>query len=288
MRFVLASRRLLGRQGCQVVLLPVVTWFWITERVRRRASMDYLQRVSRQAGLPPPRWWHGVAHYLDFALKALDSVVAAQSPAMVGPLRVQDPDGLARLAASGCGGMVVVSHLGNADISRAALGGRLPRGMTVLMHTRHAAHYNQMLDRLHGDPLSRTLQVTEMGPETAIDLQQRIERGEWLAMAADRTPVGGGGRVARASFLGAPAAFPLGPWVLAGLLGCPVFLLFCLRDPDGGHTVHLELFTDQVALPRGGRDAALAKLVERFAQRLEHHTLLAPRQWYNFYDFWAS
>ncbi len=287
MRFVLLSRRVLGRRGCVAVLLPVVAWFWLTERARRQASMDYLRRVRAAAGLPPPRWWHGLAHYLDFGAKALDSVVAAQAPGAVGALRVRDPDALGTLAAAGRGGMVVVSHLGNADISRAALGGRFPHGMTVLMHTRHAAQYNAMLDRLHGDPLSRTLQVTEMGPDTAIDLQQRVERGEWLAMAADRTPVGGGGRVARVPFLGAPAAFPLGPWVLAGLLGCPVYLLFCLRDADGGHTVHLERFVDRVDLPRGGRDAVLAGLAARYAARLQHFTLLAPRQWYNFYRFWA-
>jgi predicted LPLAT superfamily acyltransferase len=114
-----------------------------------------------------------------------------------------------------------------------------------------------------------------------------VERGEWLAMAADRTPVGGGGRVARVPFLGAPAAFPLGPWVLAGLLGCPVFLLFCLRDADG-HTLYLERFAEQVALPRGGRDAALTGLAARYALRLQHFTLQAPRQWYNFYRFWAG
>ncbi len=288
MRFVLLSRRVLGRQGCRAVLLPVVTWFWLTERARREASMAYLAKVRMRLGQGRPRWWHSVDHYLNFATKALDSVVAAQSPAAIGPVRVVDPDGLAQVAARGRGGMVVVSHLGNADLSRVAMGGRLARGMTVLMHTHHAAQYNRLLDRLHGDPLNRTLQVTELGPETAIDLQQRVERGEWLAMAADRTPVGGRGRVARVPFLGAPAAFALGPWVLAGLLGCPVFLLFCLRDADGGHTVHLELFAERVALPRGGRDGALADLAERYARRLEHYTLLAPRQWYNFYDYWAG
>ena len=287
MRFVLLARRVLGRRGCIAVLLPVVSWFWLTERVRRRASMDYLCRVRDFAAQPPPRWWHGIAHYLEFAGKALDSVVATRAKAPGGPLRVQDPDGMAALAAAGRGGMVVVSHLGNADISRAALDQQFPRGMTVLMHTTHAAQYNAMLDRLHGNPRSRTLQVTELGPETAINLQQRVERGEWLAMAADRTPVGGGGRVAQVPFLGAPAAFPLGPWVLAGLLGCPVFLLFCLRDHDGGYSVYLELFASKVDLPRAARDAGLADLAARYAERLQHYTMQAPNQWYNFYDFWA-
>ena len=34
------------------------------------------------------------------------------------------------------------------------------------------------------------LQVTEMGLDTAITLQQRIDSGDWLFIAGDRTPVG--------------------------------------------------------------------------------------------------
>jgi predicted LPLAT superfamily acyltransferase len=183
--------------------------------------------------------------------------------------------------------MILVAHLGNADLARAALAGRFSAGMTVLMHTRHAAKYNRMLDRLHGSPLSRTLEVTALGPGTGIDLQQRIERGEWLAMAADRTPVGDGERQVQVPFLGAPAAFPTGPWILAALLGCPVFLLFCLRQGEG-HVITIERFAERVTLPRHDRGEALALWAGRYAARLEVMALQAPEQWYNFYDFWAE
>jgi predicted LPLAT superfamily acyltransferase len=39
-------------------------------------------------------------------------------------------------------------------------------------------------------------------------------------------------------------------------------------------------------LPRERRRAALEEAVARYAKRLEAYCLLAPTQWFNFFDFW--
>nr|MBF4405801.1 glycosyltransferase family 2 protein [Vibrio anguillarum] len=48
-----------------------------------------------------------------------------------------------------------------------------------------------------------------------------------------------------------------------------------------------EHFSDNIDLPRKERQAALAQVVQRYADRLEHYTLQAPLQWYNFFNFWT-
>jgi predicted LPLAT superfamily acyltransferase len=73
--------------------------------------------------------------------------------------------------------------------------------------------------------------------------------------------------------------------VLAALMGCPVYLMFCLREGDG-HTVYFERFADRIELPRRNRAEFLAELAARYAQRLEFHCLRSPMQFYNFFDFW--
>jgi len=93
--------------------------------------------------------------------------------------------------------------------------------------------------------------------------------------------------VSLAPFLGAPAPFPQGPYLLAHLLDCPVYLMFCLRE-GGKYRLHFEPFAERIALPRRGREAALAALAARYARRLEAYCLTAPEQWYNFYDFWGG
>ncbi|RML85666.1 hypothetical protein APX70_03415, partial [Pseudomonas syringae pv. maculicola] len=77
-----------------------------------------------------------------------------------------------------------------------------------------------------------------------MQLSQRLDEGEWLAIAGDRVALHGGRNV-RVDFLGQPATFPQGPWLLAGLLKCPVNLFFCLKGPKG-YRVILEPFADAI------------------------------------------
>jgi predicted LPLAT superfamily acyltransferase len=87
-------------------------------------------------------------------------------------------------------------------------------------------------------------------------------------------------------FLGKTAKFPQGPFILSGLLECPVYLIFCLRDANGCYRIYLEKFSDSLKVKRKGREAALNGIVTSYAARLEHYCGLAPLQWTNFYDFW--
>ena len=59
-------------------------------------------------------------------------------------------------------------------------------------------------------------------------------------IAGDRVPVAAHPRVALADFLGQPAAFPVGPYILGSVLQCPVYLLFSMQRGDR-YEVHFEL-----------------------------------------------
>jgi predicted LPLAT superfamily acyltransferase len=180
-----------------------------------------------------------------------------------------------------------VSHLGNSELSRSRLAERFRTNINVLAYTRHAIRYNRLIKSVRSDVEEHTIQVTDIGPEVAIALSERVDRGEWIAIAGDRTPTTGHARTSRAPFLGEEAAFSHGPYVLAALMGCPVYLMFCLREANG-HTVYFERFADRISLPRHERHEALAGLANRYARRLEYYCLRAPLQFYNFYDFWAG
>jgi predicted LPLAT superfamily acyltransferase len=128
--------------------------------------------------------------------------------------------------------------------------------------------------------------VTEIGPATIIDLQQRVDRGEWVVIAGDRTPVTGENHVSFVPFLRREAAFSHGPWILGSLLQCPVHLLFCVRTGDGWR-LSLEPFADRIRLDRKNRRDALRGHAAAYAARLETYARAFPLQWYNFFDFWA-
>lgn len=284
LQFVAGAYRLLGRRACGWVMAPIVAYFLASGTRQRRASRHYLGRVlGRQ-----PSVIESFRHFMDFAGRALDAFAAWSGALPPAAMAAADPAALAEAAADPRGRLLVVSHHGNAELARALMEPTLRGRLTVLVHTRHAENYNRLLARHSGAAAARMIQVTEIGPDTAIRLRDCIERGEWVAIAGDRVPVSASGRVVRVPFLGEPAAFSQGPWLLASLLDCPVSLLFCRRRKPGRWSLVLELFAERVDLPRGRREAALADLAAAYARRLERECREAPWQWYNFFDFWAK
>jgi predicted LPLAT superfamily acyltransferase len=197
-----------------------------------------------------------------------------------------DPDGLVSFSNDTRGGLIIVAHIGNVDIAHAVLDKKTRERITVLTHTHHAENYNRMLRKFRPEAAMNTLQVTEIGPETIIDLQQRVEHGEWIVIAGDRTSVLSKEHNIFVPFFGSEAAFPQGPWLLGALLHCPIYLLFCLQDGKR-YRLTMERFMENIHLPRETREESLRSCVIKYASRLEHYSALAPFQWYNFFDFWA-
>ena len=156
----------------------------------------------------------------------------------------------------------------------------------MLVHTKHAQAFNRLLSQLDPNSQLNLMQVTEINAATAMMLAEKVADGEFIAIAGDRIPVTFKPRVAYANFLGAPAPFPVGPYVLASVMQCPVYLLFSMTI-NGRPECHFELFRSAIKLPRKTRDQILDECAAAYAQRLEHHCLRAPLQWFNFYDFWS-
>lgn len=277
-----------GRFLFRTVLVFVIAWYWLFARQARQASLNYLQQLHGWAGAASPfPQAPGSAtsyrHFLAFGNSALDKIAGWMGDVPIGELVIHGREHLQALY--GKGALLVGSHFGNLELLRAAMS-ETPQAVNVLVHTRHAESFNRFLTSVNPNAAVRLIQVTDIGMDGAIQLQDRIQAGEWLVIAADRTPVQSN-RVQRTDFLGASAAFPEGPWRLAALLKCPVLLIFCYRV-NGRHEVHIQPFRESLQLPRGARQEALACAIQDYARALEARCLHAPEQWFNFYDFWMD
>ena len=185
--------------------------------------------------------------------------------------------------------MIIGSHLGNLELCRALSRRHENLKINALVFTEHAERFNAVLKAVNPESDLNLIQVCQLGPDTAILLEQKLEQGEWIVIVGDRTSATKEQRVVWADFLGQPAPFPQGPFMLAAVLRSPVYLLFGLRD-ESRKTPHFDIyfepFCEQVKLPRGQREEALKTVVSQYARRLEHYTMKAPLQWYNFFNFW--
>jgi predicted LPLAT superfamily acyltransferase len=288
LKTVFACYRLFGGRAARGLLYPVVAYFFLTGRRARAASLDYLGRVHRRLGLAPPGWRDAFRHMLAFGQSGLDKLAAWLGKLDI-PVDFPDSAEYERLASSGRGALLIGAHLGNLEMTRALARHQQRLTVNAIVHNANAQHFNKILQDAHADFGVDLIQVEDLGPETAILLEDKLDRGELVVIVGDRVPPAGNGsaRVCHVDFFGEPAPFPQGPFLLAALLGCPVYLFFCLRE-GGRYRIHMEAFAERIFLPRRERQAHLADYLQRYARRLEHHCLSAPEQWFNFYDFWQT
>ena len=286
--FFYGAHALIGRRLLRALLWPVVAVYGCTQAGAREASLEYLRRMQAAHGAigTAPRFGHWLRHLMSFAETLVDKLLATSGRYAFANVRLEGQEQVDALLTQRRGAVLVTAHVGCLELCQ-ALAARLPQlRLTILVHTKHAERFNAILRRL--DPNSRVtlLQVTNVSAATAVQLQERVAAGEFVAIAGDRVPVDGG-RTATVPFLGAPAEFPVGAYVLAGIFQCPLLFLGCVRE-RAGHAVRFELLSDRVQLPRAGRDEALAQWAALFARRLEALLVRAPYDWFNFFPFWKA
>lgn len=288
LRLVFLCQRFLGRSATRGLLYPIVLYFFLTSATARSASRTYLQRLKQTRRLDLDITWKTVFRHLHaFAVSGLDKLVAWSGRLDHASVSFPQREAFEQLLASGKGAVLVGAHLGNLEMTRALASGKRIANINAVVYTDHAQRFSRILAHANADFGANLIQVSSLGPDTAILLKEKVDNGELLVIVGDRTPPAENGRVVEAEFLGAKAPFAVGPWILASLLDCPVYLFFCLPQGDG-YCLHFEPFAEHIELPRKDRQATLEGYVQRYADRLADYCALAPLQWFNFFDYWKT
>ena len=266
-----------GRAAALLLAWSATAWFLLTAPRARRASRDYLRRV-----LPArPGLRHTARHFHAFAQAVLDRahLLAGRDDAF--DIRVDGLDHVAATLARGQGCILLGAHLGSFEALR-AVARHCPVPVWALMYRRNAGALTGLLDRLAPALRGRVLEIGDTA--SMIRARECVARGEVVGILADRAPPGP--RMVPAPFLGQPAFFPAGPFVLASTLAAPVILFRAVRTGRRRYAVRFEPFADRLALRRAHRAADLRAAVARYAAAVEAGCRAHPYQWFNFFPFW--
>jgi len=292
------SYKLLGSWAFKLLLVPVIAYFTTFSTRAKNASIQYqtqlaeyqnkrLQNKEGQNKIIKIGWRQVYAHFFEFANAAIDKIGSWTGQLPANSVTIHNPEVNESILRSGKGVVFIGSHLGNLELSRAIGQNRTGLVINAVVFNKHALKFQNVLNKSNPDVRLNLIHVESIGIDTAILLRQKVDQGEAVIIVADRTSVNAVGRVEYANFLGKAAPFPQGPFVLAGLLECPVYLIFCLREADGYHVYH-EHFSDNLKLPRKDRQLVLKNIIQNYANRLSFFCQKAPMQWFNFFDFWQQ
>jgi len=289
MRILLGIYSFFGRRVLQLFLYPVICFYYLFSMKARSGSRTFLKQYREycKKNVIVPQRVSVFKHLFSFAAMILDKFAAWK-----GDIRINDKlfplhDHFLQLAKEKTGLVFVTAHFGNMEVIRALSRTYPELKVNVLVYTEHAKKFNNVLKSLDLGVGLNLISVKEFGIDTAILLKEKIENGEWIFVMGDRMAIGSPDKGLQLDFLGRKANFPQGPFVLGELMDSPLYSIFCFRDRDGFYVKAAKLAERNVEGSKLRRERQEVN-ARRFVEELQKVVLLAPLQWFNFYDFWEK
>ena len=252
----------------KLVTFFVVGYFFLTSRKARRNIRRYQQRLQQtfpQVNLPR---YPVFCHFLAFGEAITDRFAVWQKKIRYSDLIDDDTDNVYQaIRSEGRGQILVCSHFGNIEICRALVDNKNHSNfkLNILVHNRHAQAFNESLEKAGATSLP-LIQVEDLDAAKMLELHERLERGEWIAIAADRVPVRGD-KTQKVNFLGAQASFPQGVWLMASLLKAPINTVFCVKK-WGDYHLKLRHFSGPIEGCGKQRAENIEQAMQRYADLL--------------------
>lgn len=278
----LVSRLLLaiGHAAGRLLLYPICAYFLVCSRTARDSSRQYLARVLAR----PVRLRDVARHYLTFAQTLHDRVYLLAGRYREFDVEKHGLDVVEKALEKGKGCVLLGAHIGSFEVLRVLGSMDLKLPINAVLYPGNAASADAVAGALSPELKRRVIPLGR--PETLLRVRECLERNEIVGMLADRSLKSD--KTLRCDFLGASAAFPQGPLLLASLLETPVVLFFGLYLGGRRYAIYFEPFVDHLDIDRRRRAEELQPWIARYAARLEHYCRLAPYNWFNFYDFWHA
>ena len=187
---------------------------------------------------------------------------------------------LAGMISGGRGGILLSAHVGNWEVAGHFLK-KLDRRINLVMFDGE----RQAIKAYLGSVTSgRSFHVIVIRPDNAhiFEIANALANNELVCMHADRYIQGA--KTLTTPFLGRPAKFPEGPFLLGAKLRAPVSFVFALKTSDTHYrfsaTPPFDMSRETARKPEA--------LLREYVAELEKKVRKYPNQWFNYFPFWDT
>jgi predicted LPLAT superfamily acyltransferase len=275
----------LGRPAARLFLYPITLYFFFRRGPERQQSRAFLSRALGR----PASTWATLKHLHCYAATILDRVFLLSDSRWSDSsrrfdIRVHGLDQLESQMAHGRGVLLLGAHIGSFEVLRVLAVERPDVQVRVVMDTQQTPAMTAMLHALNPAVAAGVIDAGQDGTAIALAIQDAAGQRALIGLLADRARPREPTR--DATFFGAPAPFPIAPYLIASVLKLPAVLCFGLYRGGNRYDLYFETLAECIQIARHERDAKLGEWTQRYAARLEHYTRMDPFNWFNFYDFW--
>lgn len=184
------------------------------------------------------------------------------------------------MANAGNGGIVISAHLGNWEVA-AQLLKETETPINILMYDGEGENLKALLAQYESARIFNIIYVRE-DMSHVYEMSAALQRKELICLHADRFRPGN--RTMTHDFLGKPAEFPAGPFILASKLRAPVCMVFCCKET----TFHYHFRAHPAKTFEGRGMEGAERMLDEFVELLEKQLRAYPHQWFNYFDFWNA
>ena len=142
MKALLLVHRFLGQRGFRIFLYPVMFYYYVVRKEARLASNIYLQKIKSFLPIESQVELSSFRHFIMFGEVLLDKFLAWMGQFGKEDVVFETPE---VFVGNGRGGIIIVSHLGNAEICGALMEHLPELRITALVHTEHAEKFNSII-----------------------------------------------------------------------------------------------------------------------------------------------
>ena len=200
MRLIRGFALLCGRTAARVLLYPITLYYMIRRGPERRASRDYLTRITGR----PATLFQIARHFHSFAATILDRVFLLSERFKRFDIRHHGLEELRNAWNQRHGVLVFGSHLGSFDALRVLADFRSDIKLRVVIDVGQNRNLSDVLNALNPQLAQSVINARQEGTTTALLIKEALDEQALVTLLADRARPGN--QVMPRAFISEPTA----------------------------------------------------------------------------------
>ena len=246
------------------------TWNHIYRYFRRRHHFPLLRAIGSV-----------YSNYYVFGQTILDKIVVMAGIRNRFTFDFDGEEHLHTIVDGGKGGILLSGHVGNWEVAGHLLK-RIKTRINVVMYDAEHEKIKSYMEEVTG---GRNFNVIVIKDDLShvYAIGEALQKNELICLHADRFVEGS--TTESLVFLGGPAPFPVGPFVLAATFNVPVSIVFAFKESS----LHYHFYGSPPVSRNENepKNEFKRRLMENFVGQFEEKVKRYPVQWFNYYNFWS-
>jgi predicted LPLAT superfamily acyltransferase len=257
----------------------VALYFWLFSYKSSKPLFHYFHQKLGYGKMKSLRMLY--INYYRFGQTLIDKVVVMAGIRNKFTYHFDGEENLHKIVALKKGGLLLSAHLGNWEVA-GHLFKRLGTRINIVMYDGEDRQIKNYLEHVTG---KRNMNIIVIKDDIShiYAINEAFKNNELVCMHADRFVEGN--KSMTGNFLGEPARFPVGPFVLAATFKVPVSYVFAFKETSR----HYHLYASEIKEYRAGsKDMITKEILTDFICQMENKVKQYPEQWFNYYNFWQQ